>query len=259
MADKICNMNYYFYVDYYDEKIIKKDNKKGNKIDKIDNSEMENNEYEFDKKYLKSNIDEVSNCGFELEVLYPGLLMGVGYEHSKKEESINDFIEIGFSFDYVSGIPYLPASSLKGVLRSVFPIDTNKYNKDVKRMEYIKALLKDIGVENSDKIDIMSLKQELFEKNDVYLDSYPIVKSKKNIVGLDYISKHNNEFGDINVNTIIKVKSGTEFKFNFKLTDGIIKKKQKEELFKKIILDMGVGAKTNVGFGKFREVNNDRK
>ena len=42
------------------------------------------------------------------------------------------------------------------------------------------------------------------------------------------------------------------FKFSFDLKDSKslnITKKQKEELFKSIILDLGVGAKTNVGYG----------
>ena len=34
--------------------------------------------------------------------------------------------------------------------------------------------------------------------------------------------------------------------------------KEKLELFKRLILDMGIGAKTNVGFGKFREGNPKR-
>ena len=43
------------------------------------------------------------------------------------------------------------------------------------------------------------------------------------------------------------------FQFNFHLKDGLLTKEQKEILFKKIILTIGVGAKTNVGYGQFSE------
>ena len=54
----------------------------------------------------------------ELVTTYPGMLVGTGYAHGTSE-SDND-IKIGFSFDYVTGQPYVPGSSVKGLLRCVF-------------------------------------------------------------------------------------------------------------------------------------------
>ena len=51
-------------------------------------------------------------------VNYPGLLVGTGYIHTTGLS--NDEIKMGFSFDYVSGLPYIPATSVKGTLKQAF-------------------------------------------------------------------------------------------------------------------------------------------
>jgi CRISPR-associated protein Cmr6 len=53
-----------------------------------------------------------------LQVQNPGLLPGIGYPH---EVGYPGELKLGFGFDHVSGLPVLPGSSVKGVLRSVFP------------------------------------------------------------------------------------------------------------------------------------------
>ena len=55
---------------------------------------------------------------FQLAVQYPGLLAGTGLIHDLKNE---EALKLGFSFDYTTGLPYLPASQVKGMLRSWFP------------------------------------------------------------------------------------------------------------------------------------------
>ena len=45
------------------------------------------------------------------------------------------------------------------------------------------------------------------------------------------------------------------FRFDFKLSDGLISKDQKKKLFEIILKDLGLGAKTNVGYGKFENFN----
>ncbi|KIR01291.1 CRISPR-associated RAMP protein, Cmr6 family [Lachnospiraceae bacterium TWA4] len=55
--------------------------------------------------------------GFTLKVEQPGLLIGTGLVHQcggKGEAAL------GISLDYVTGIPYIPSSSIKGMLRSAF-------------------------------------------------------------------------------------------------------------------------------------------
>lgn len=53
-----------------------------------------------------------------LYTTYPGLLIGSGYAH--EIGAIGEF-KIGFQFDFTTGIPIIPGSSVKGVIRSAFP------------------------------------------------------------------------------------------------------------------------------------------
>ena len=72
------------------------------------------------------------------------------------------------------------------------------------------------------------------------------------ILGDDYITPHKDEFSSPIPIKFLKVMPNVVFKFSFDLKDSKslnITKKQKEELFKSIILDLGVGAKTNIGYG----------
>ncbi len=63
----------------------------------------------------------------ELTVTWPGLLTGLGYGHGAKTEAGNTShpleteMKNGFFFDFTTGIPVLPGSSVKGILRSFFP------------------------------------------------------------------------------------------------------------------------------------------
>jgi len=60
-----------------------------------------------------------------LKTIYPGLFTGSGYNHETGNEGE---LSLGFFFDHSTGLPILPGSSIKGVLRSAFP---NFKNKDV--------------------------------------------------------------------------------------------------------------------------------
>ena len=86
------------------------------------------------------------------------------------------------------------------------------------------------------------------------------------IFGSDYITPHKNndsesdipdEFCEPNPIKFLKVLPAVTFKFQFKsadknsLSENILK--EYIELFKQIILDFGLGAKTNIGYGKFQE------
>ena len=191
---------------------------------------------------------------FSLETIYPGLMIGTGNPHDLKSKGS---IYSGFSFDYVTGLPYIPGSSVKGILKSVFPRkEDTKDDINQQKMEYIKSLLKP-GL--SDK-EVYGLKDDIFEDNDVFLDAYPCPTSKKNTkqqcLALEFITPHS----DIIKNPIpincLKVKPGISFEFGFylndcQLSDGPqITIKEKIELFKTILTDVGIGAKTNVGFGQ---------
>jgi CRISPR-associated protein Cmr6 len=69
----------------------------------------------------------------------------------------------------------------------------------------------------------------------------------------DFITPHKDEFKDPIPLQFLKVLPGVTFCFQFILRDGKLEKGKKLDLFKRILLDLGIGAKTNVGYGKFEK------
>lgn len=183
---------------------------------------------------------------FELQTCYPGLMIGIGNFHGAAQKGE---LNGGFSLDYVTGAPYIPASSLKGVLRSAFEHE-----------EYIREALGD------NSVDVKALVDEIFQgtrngkeipmyERDIFFDAYP--ETGGNIVGIESITPHADEFKSPNPLSFLKVLPRVVFKFSFKLHDSEVYKwitaDKKRELFKAIIKDFGLGAKTNVGFGAFEK------
>lgn len=188
---------------------------------------------------------------FQLTTVYPGLLMGMGYTHELKHD---DAVKCGFSFDYVSGLPCLQSSSLKGTLRNLFPEGASEKEKN--KAAYIRALLG-----KGETVDIEMLKKNIFEGGDIFLDVFPVPENKTEILSPEYITPHNKgKFANPIPIKLIKVKPNITFRFCFLLTDFmdetgevLVSGEEKLALFRQLILDGGIGAKTNVGFGKFRE------
>lgn len=235
---QIANMHYYYYKQYFESENQGKVNYK------------ENTEAIFKYRYkgnqpLENRIQGLEE--FSLKTMYPGLLIGIGYSHDLKEK---DVLKCGFSFDYVTGLPYIPGSSIKGVLRSYFPGE-NKEEYEMKE-SYIKGIL------NKEDLNVEELKKNIFDDGDIFLDAYP--ESKGVLLASEFITPHTaGKFKNPNPIQLLKVKPDVTFQFYFKLQDykvdgnTIVSSQAKLELFKTIILDMGLGAKTNVGFGKWAE------
>ena len=185
--------------------------------------------------FSKPLYTSIADSSFELQTTYPGLLLGSGNTHELP--SIEGQAILGFHFDYTSGLPEIAGSSIKGVLRSAF---TYK--------EYIQEIV------NDKTLDIEVLKKEIFENNDVFFDAFIVKSGKENkILGDDYITPHKEPTKDPKPLRFIKVLPDVTFRFGFNLSDGLLSKEKKLELFKQIILDFGLGAKTNVGYGKFQK------
>ncbi len=120
------------------------------------------------------NID-ISDCGNTsicLNTTYPGLLLGTGYSHDYKagtEEVTEEGFKIGFYFDYTTGMPVIPGTSVKGMLRSGFPqkvvASKNGRNKKPKyiqeKTKFVTEELKALGVTEEIEIDI--LEREIFD------------------------------------------------------------------------------------------------
>ena len=221
------NIGWLFYKDYFRE---------------IDYADLDNpkNKESIQKKVeniINQSItiedDEMlGNTHFKATTTYPGLILGSGNAHELP--SIEGQAILGFHFDYTSGLPVIQGSSIKGVLRSAF-----------RHSAYITEYVA-VGV------DVEALEKEIFNNADVFFDATIISNGK--ILGDDFITPHGD---DPLKNPIplrfIKVRPDVTFRFDFELSDGLISKSKKIELFQNILVDLGLGAKTNVGYGKFKK------
>jgi len=270
-----------------------------------------------------SQLQVVSTIeGLRLKTIYPGLTMGTGYTHETGE--LGEF-KLGFFFDYSTGYPCIPGSTVKGCLRSVFPQKKREKVADKKeKYDYLASAIRELPefpketiLENelSDVFDekdslkrmqfIDFLEREIFdgekrEKNedgtykvektggktrfiykplcvyerDIFFDGYivssdhpairrPTYQNSKPFIADDYITPHlNRKMPELSPFTspvplmFLKILPEVTIRFQFDLKDGMLTKKEKEELFRRLLLDFGIGAKTNVGYGQF-ELNKE--
>jgi CRISPR-associated protein Cmr6 len=248
----------------------------------------------FDKKLSAYNPEsffknEAATNSLELTTTYPGLLCGVGYNHGISSEA--DF-KVGFYFDHTTGLPIVPGSSVKGVLRSAFPgyvgkeEDKRPSKEELKeRYDFFRWLVEQTNLKINnpelklpsfdDDYDIDNLEAFIFEgedadgnqisyyKRDRFFDAYPKESLVHNGCFLknDYITPHINRdkpemspFSNPTPLQFLKVLPKVKFCFQFQLKEGGgLSAAQKELLFKEILCFTGIGAKTNVGYGQFEE------
>jgi len=226
----LLNLHYLFHHDYY-------------------NNPTESNEALTKRQFEPGSREipfteqsKIKGQSFVLKTQYPGLLLGLGYPHDDGKSN-NDAVKLGFSLDYVSGLPVIPGSTVKGVLRSLF------------RRKEAHECIKSLG-NLSSVDDVMKLEKELFteDSKDVYFDAYPITE-KKSLLAFESITPHHEKnLKDPNPIRLLKVPPEVEFLFRFQLHDGgQLKADEKLDLFKELLKLTGIGAKTNVGFGGLAE------
>lgn len=193
-----------------------------------------------EENFSESTGEWKKGC-FLLQTAYPGLLIGTGNPHGSHQS--NDDINLGFSFDYVTGQPYIPGNSVKGALRCHFR------EQPAAVEEVLEKFLRISG------IHVKKLEEEIFEGNDVFLDAvvYDGASGSNRVMDADYITPHSSPTKNPVPIFITKVLPTVRFEFRFKLTDGIITAGQKKALFKILLMIFGIGAKTNVGYGIFEE------
>lgn len=239
----------------------------------------------FDEKQVKSaisvNTDVVkilSDAKFDvvcMKVQTPGLLIGSGLAHGLPGSE--EDVKTGLQFDYTSGLPVIPGSSVKGVIRSAFPTikeDKGQPNEaDDEKLNYIKSLIADIpefsALRLEDK-DILELGNQMFNHGDVFADALLVgygTRMKqhgpvKQVLAEDYITPHTGgPLAQPVPIKIVKVAPGVTFAFCFKFSETkigakVVSASMKKALCTAILQDLGVGAKTNVGYGVLKEVNN---
>ena len=257
------NMNYFFYVSYFDQLSRIRSLQAVTGLDfSRENSKLFNYRYP-----VSPASDDIGTDSFSLFTTYPGMLIGTGYPHDFKGEKTNQNsggkekgeqpVKIGFTFDYVTGLPTIPGSSVKGLLRSYFPDPTKEKQK------YKDALGKLIcALTGKEDLDTDALLKDIFDNGDVFLDAVPVIEEgQESILAEDYITPHKDPLKGPSAIRIMKVKPNVKYRFRFILHDqkpsggdtAILTKAEKLELFRQLILLGGAGAKTNVGFGQFSE------
>jgi len=217
------NLGWLFYVDYFKDFDL-------NDLDKSSKNIKKRIAKILRQKVTPTQNEQLGTHSFRATTTYPGLLLGSGYLHELPD--VKDQLILGFDFDYTTGLPIIRGSSIKGVLRSAF-----------RHPDYIQELLK-----KSD-IDIAELEKDIFEANDIFFDAQ-IVAIKKDLLLDDYITPHRSKTQNPIPLHFIKVAPGVTFAFAFALHDGVIGADEKLALFKNILFDLGIGAKTNVGYGQ---------
>ncbi|MCR5347730.1 MAG: type III-B CRISPR module RAMP protein Cmr6 [Fretibacterium sp.] len=230
---------------------------------------------------------------------YPGLMMGTGYPHeavTPAGDALTGDIQMGFTFDYVTGAPYYPGSSVKGVLRSLFrcafPPEGSRVSGEMCDgcREYLRDLLTGLtesrraevgeitdsdletvllwsfeGVKQKATKDVEEQRLPMGER-DIFYDAYIVGFAKENqrdLMGLDNLTPHiDPQTGDNDPTrepkplTMLRVMPETVITFSMRLRDVqradgtlLLSADEKKALFRTILEDLGIGAKTHVGYG----------
>ena len=204
--------------------------------------------FSHDRDYRRLSFPTQHFC---LKTTYPGLIAGTGYTH---ETGLSDEeAKIGFTFDYVTGQPYLPGSSIKGVLRSHFQ------NRAEAVLEIVNDILDKEAVYFTEPAQIRRLEKMIFEEGgDVFFDAVVFsADDEGKLMARDTITPHPSPTKDPRPVQFIKVCPEVRFEFRFLLKDSFVDEPlgltadKKQELFEALLVIFGAGAKTNVGYGFF--------
>lgn len=204
---------------------------------------------------------------FEAQTRYPGLLLGSGYQHETQQLGE---LKLGFFFDHTLGLPIIPGSSVKGLIRSAFKypelikelLQKPDWKDEVKELEM--NMFEGCDKEEYTKEDgTLAIKWTPFRmsKHDKFLEGILLSQEgQEGILAEDYLTPHHPDKGSMGQfkNPVplgfLKVRAGVNFRFRFQLYDfeklGITAR-DKFQLCEQIILTFGIGAKTAVGYGQF--------
>lgn len=304
MSQALPNMGWLFYKDYYQNfdflriGALPKEAKAKESQDWFGRK----NKYLFQQTVQRSYAQMLAvpkAVPLDFRTTYPGLATGLGLSHAAG--SFDGESKLGLVFDHATGYPYLPASSVKGALRSAFPQAVNdkkgerlskKPGYQRQRRQFISHLLKARGVDPKEQdarwhrylekhqlkaddlpglgfVDALELDifvggyfqsaaegeppavaYHSYYQRDLFFDAY--FPQSESLLGKDYITPHRNPLHDPTPLLFFKVLPGRTLRFQFRLRggQGLLSATEKERLFVDIIEQLGVGAKTNVGYGQ---------
>lgn len=242
--------------------------------------------------FYKDHDPTKNNYNIHLKTIYPGLVCGIGYEHElgfENEFKLGFSFDHTTGLPYIPGSSVKgtlrSAFKHKGYPKSIL----EEWIEAVKKPDSGKSC--PVGFKNKvddlqiivNQTDWEKLEDHIFEgknystgepisvyRTDVFFDAFISNSSEANggkFLADDYITCHQNRkdaslspFTNPNPVRFLKVRSDVEFTFGFRLfdieKDGVVifSSEFKKELFKQILLDLGIGAKTNVGYGQFEAV-----
>ena len=268
------NIGWLFYRNYYSPKDVKwADNVKGNlKVRGVDgkNKRLFGQVLE---NQTSPSINSEDLLTLELKTSYPGLLTGSGISHAFG--NVDEEIKLGFAFDYTSGLPYIPGSSVKGAIRAAFKKLTSE-NSQVEQTDAVDIFKKWLGREKDFELtfdQVKDIEKAIFDsglnpyQRDVFFDAFPLHSQghEGRFLDKDFITPHTEgPFKDPVPIMFMKVLPEVVFEFRFRLKPSsidalTISPEDKLNLFKSILLSLGIGAKTNVGYGQFVENINHGK
>ena len=201
--------------------------------------------------------------GYKCTTVYAGLrnpmVTGIGQTHPSETSMV---------FEHNVGVPYIPASSIKGIIRfayilSVIFNDDGTLKDEFENKEKIENL-GNYGVSDifgGDKI--LEGKSKSYKGGVIFLDAYPLTvpELKVDIMNPhygDYYSNNETPPADYLSPVPIKfltVKRGTEFVFRFVAKEGIADIAL--DALKKAITQEGIGAKTALGYGLFDIIHSE--
>lgn len=222
---------------------------------------------------IKQNLKNLSITDFKLTVCYPGLVTGVGIGHEAKVEG--EF-KLGLHLDYTTGLPVVYGSSVKGILRSAFKVEN--------LMKVLLAVAKEKSKKKEELEELKRIGQKLAKQpleewsaqifgddkkrdsrsaynRDIFFDAIVCdVNHNGRFLASDSITPHgSNPLLNPTPITFVHIASGSQIMFRFRLIKtGDLTVRDKETLFKAILMTFGAGAKTNVGYGRLEEQRNDR-
>jgi CRISPR-associated protein Cmr6 len=262
-----------------------------NKI--VEKSKLKENKYEvFYKKIkhfskifedrIKKQKENLKNQQYEIILddcklkTSSRLVVGLGSGH---------VLETSLTLHHLFGIPYIPGSALKGVVRMVnfWEIVEKLNKKSDEEIERLQKQLYEDEISHSDSGDILKHKllfgAQNFKGLLIFLDAYPEINENQEIFELDVMTPHyqgyytkNQPPGDWenpNPITFLTVKKGINFCFNvlfdkYRAENITFIEEWRKNNYSDLISDVknwlekalkefGVGAKTRLGYGIFEE------
>lgn len=274
------NLHKYYYKDYFGEKpeeIFISDNRQGRRKENksLDWTDIKSEENASILKKRNTRLTEEgllykiskpvdTEDAFPLEIIYPGLVTGIGINH---EATIEGEFKLGVHFDWTYGMPVIYGSSVKGVLRAWFKEFYNgNHDPYDYEMEIFEGALRDIEAERKKygqdwEEKVKNVKNRIYSPKsiydrDIFFDAVITEHdSKGRILCSDSITPHgDNPLKNPTPITFLKIAPGCKLEFRFKLIGSNEEKKEKRDLFKEILTTVGVGAKTNVGYGQLKSI-----